>query len=138
MANEQLKKWYDDQYDDYDKRWRELGAKGKAGNILELLNGIDISQLVEVGAGDGSVLKVLIENNISGHYTALEISESGVKRIRENLGDKVNDVVRFDGLSIPFDDGQFDLAICTHVIEHVEETTFSTSRNKENFQIPDF
>jgi SAM-dependent methyltransferase len=45
-------------------------------------------------------------------YVGIDVEESG-----RNKSDKLTDV-QFDGISIPFDDEEFDACICTEVLEH--------------------
>ena len=51
---------------------------------------------------------------------AVEISDSGLARIRERRLPRLTEALKFDGYSLPFADGAFDLAVCSHVLEHVE------------------
>ena len=51
---------------------------------------------------------------------ALEISESGIKKIEERKLQTLKEIKLFDGYTIPHKDKSFTLATCSHVIEHVE------------------
>jgi ubiquinone/menaquinone biosynthesis C-methylase UbiE len=100
--------------------WRELGGKYKAQNILSVCRGRSFSRVLECGAGEGSILKFLDASNIASQLYAIEISDSGIEQIRKRRLAKLSEVRKFDGYSIPYPDRMFDMAYCSHVIEHVE------------------
>ena len=115
-----LKNAYDNFYVGKDEQWRLLSAKYKAQNIKDLCEKFQFQKILEVGAGDGSILKYLDESGFAPEIHALEISSSGVEQIGKiNLG-KVKSVQIFDGYHIPYEENEFDLVILSHVLEHVE------------------
>jgi ubiquinone/menaquinone biosynthesis C-methylase UbiE len=124
MSNEILsadvKSAYDDFYLGRDEQWRMLGAKYKALNILDVCRGYEFKKVLEVGAGDGSILRHLDAMNIFPEIHALEISQSGVDQINSRKLQSLKSVSVFDGYHIPFADNEFDLVILAHVLEHVE------------------
>jgi ubiquinone/menaquinone biosynthesis C-methylase UbiE len=111
---------YKDFYQHHDEAWRMLGAKYKARHIIEVCKGLTFTKVLEVGAGDGSVLKMLSESKFAAAYYAVEISESGVDYIRSRKIEGLQSVEVFDGYHLPFKDDEFDLVILSHVLEHVE------------------
>lgn len=111
---------YDSFYEKDDEGWRLLGAKYKVQHIIDVSKGYSFKNILEVGAGDGSILKLLAERDFAGQYSAVEISESGVERIRSLNIPKLKTVQVFDGYHLPFGDDEFDLVILSHVLEHVE------------------
>lgn len=111
---------YSNYYEVGASEWRRLGAQGKVGNIRRLCAGIRHSVVIEIGAGDGAVLRQLSEQNFAVKYFAVEVSESGVRAIFQEKISHLVDCKVFDGYEIPYADNQFDLAILTHVLEHVE------------------
>ena len=119
IANE-LKEKYDSQYSDNTEEWRRIGAIGKAQNIIDLTKGSEINNLIDVGAGDGNILSFLSEKNFCSDLTAVEISDSAIQQIKKKKIPGLIEIKPFDGYNLPFSDKQFDLAICSHVIEHVE------------------
>jgi ubiquinone/menaquinone biosynthesis C-methylase UbiE len=124
MADDKLsgnvKTAYDEFYKEHDDAWRMLGAKYKAQHIVEVCQGHQFTKVLEVGAGDGSILKLLSAQNFALEYHAVEISESGVQYIRSRNITNLKSVQVFDGYHLPFADDSFDLIILSHVLEHVE------------------
>jgi ubiquinone/menaquinone biosynthesis C-methylase UbiE len=115
-----VKTAYDEFYHSDNGDWRLLGAKYKAQHIIDVCKGHTFNCVLEVGAGDGSILKLLSEQNFAPKYAAVEISESGVARIKSLNIKGLNLVGVFDGYHLPFGDDEFDLVILSHVLEHVE------------------
>lgn len=124
MADDKLsgnvKTAYDEFYKTHDEAWRMLGAKYKAQHIIEVCKGRTFGKVLEVGAGDGSILKILSEQNFAPEYHAVEISDSGVEYIQSRNIGNLKSVQVFDGYHLPFADDSFDLIILSHVLEHVE------------------
>lgn len=120
MLSEEVKTAYDDFYNNNDVAWRMLGAKYKAQNIIEVCQSIKPKKILEVGAGDGSILHYLNEWNFGNELYALEIAQSGVDKIKERNLTHLKEVQTFDGYKIPYPDDSFDLIILAHVLEHVE------------------
>ncbi|QPH38162.1 class I SAM-dependent methyltransferase [Pedobacter endophyticus] len=120
MLSEEVKTAYDNFYADNDVAWRMLGAKYKAQNIVDVCTEIKPKKVLEVGAGDGSILHFLNEWNFAPELYALEIAQSGVDIINERKLTSLKDAQTFDGYTIPYEDDSIDLIILAHVLEHVE------------------
>ncbi|MXV51658.1 methyltransferase domain-containing protein [Pedobacter sp. HMF7647] len=115
-----IKTAYDGFYENHDDAWRMLGARYKAQNIADVCKGREFKKILEVGAGDGSILFFLGKWNFAPEMHALELSKSGVEQIKSRNIAKLHSVQEFDGYHIPFGDDEFDLVILSHVLEHVE------------------
>lgn len=120
MLSEDVKTAYDDFYTNSDVAWRMLGAKFKAKNIIEVCQSIKPKKVLEVGAGDGSILHYLNEWNFGEELYALEIAQSGVDLIKKRNLSRLKETQTFDGYKIPYPDDSFDLIVLAHVLEHVE------------------
>jgi ubiquinone/menaquinone biosynthesis C-methylase UbiE len=115
-----VKAAYDEFYHKHDVAWRMLGAKYKAQHIIDVCKAHTFSTVLEVGAGDGSILKLLSDQDFAPQYDAVEISDSGVELIKKAGIKNLRSVQEFDGYHLPFGDDSFDLIILSHVLEHVE------------------
>jgi SAM-dependent methyltransferase len=109
-----------DRYYDGPSEWRRLGALAKAENVLALCGGIPHESVLEIGAGEGALLARLAELGFGRWLHAAEISDSGVREIRARGIEGLSACERFDGESLPWPDGSFDLAVLSHVLEHAE------------------
>jgi methyltransferase family protein len=114
-----LQRNYDEYYAGVSE-WRELGAIDKASNILALCSSQQPATVLEIGAGEGAVLQRLADSGFGQRHYALEISASGVECIRSRRIASLVDCRVFDGYAVPYADATFDLAILSHVLEHVE------------------
>jgi SAM-dependent methyltransferase len=127
LAEEQIQEFYEQCYTpgvDGDKyrRWRELGAEGKADHVVSLVQraGLVAPRTVcEVGCGDGAVLGVLGRRGFGGERVGYEISASGVKLAAQRP--EVGGAFVFDGERLPVADDAYDLVFATHVLEHVPD-----------------
>lgn len=115
----QLQRNYDEYYAGVSE-WRELGAIDKASNVRALCGARVPATVLEIGAGEGSLLQRLADSGFGQRHYALEISASGVECIRGRRIPSLVECRRFDGYAVPYPDAAFDLAILSHVLEHVE------------------
>jgi ubiquinone/menaquinone biosynthesis C-methylase UbiE len=115
-----LKENYAGYYQDGQSEWRRLGALGKADNIVSLCNRLPQNSVIEIGAGEGAILQRLSELRFGEELYALEISLSGSNTIKQRQIPRLRECQVYDGYTVPYSDNRFDLAILSHVIEHVE------------------
>ncbi|MDR3246617.1 MAG: class I SAM-dependent methyltransferase [Prevotellaceae bacterium] len=118
-VRDDLQSEYENDYVEGQTEWRRIGAKGKFSNIITLTQGMTFEKILEVGAGDGSILK-LLDIGFASQLFALEISENGISTIKNRNIKNLIEAVKFDGYKIPYPDNFFDLLILSHVLEHVE------------------
>lgn len=159
----------DENYSNYfegerQQQWYELGAIGKATNIVDVCAALPVQSVLDIGAGSGAVLNRLANDAFPRakdiRWCAAEISESGLEVMRRRFAGRDNvSVSSFDGRALPFADDSFDLAILSHVVEHLEhpraalyearrvarhvyvevplEATFAVQRQRGDFQWDD-
>jgi SAM-dependent methyltransferase len=118
--SDQLKSNYEDYYEEGASEWRRLGALGKADNVVSVCRDLPRESVLEIGAGEGSVLARLSELGFGKQLYAVEISESGLEVIKHKNIPRLAECKLFDGYQIPYEDQRFDIAILSHVVEHVE------------------
>lgn len=112
-------------YDDYytsgsvDKK-RYIAAIQSVGHIKKMVDLTTCKSLLDIGAGNGSVIQAISSEEFDLDISAVEISQSGVEAINNRNIPRLKKVEKFDGYKINADDNQFDLGISVHVLEHVE------------------
>lgn len=115
-----------DDYDDYfystegELEWRRLSSIDKTKNIIALCSAVAHKNILEIGCGDGAILKRLSELQFGESLYGLEVSPTAIALTNEKSIDSLTECKPFDGYNIPYKDNTFDLAILTHVVEHVE------------------
>jgi len=100
--------------------WRRLGAVDKAANVVALCGALPHARVLEIGAGEGAVLARLAELRFAAELHALEVSEGAAELIRGLGIAGLASAAAFDGYAIPHAAQSFDLAILSHVVEHLE------------------
>ena len=104
-------------------RWRALGARNKSANVLALCGsaGLRPRTVVEIGCGDGALLHALATHGLAERYDGFELS-SPAARIAAGRGiPGAGRIESYDGERVPADAGAYDLAVLSHVLEHVPE-----------------
>jgi SAM-dependent methyltransferase len=102
-------------------RWRALGARSKAAHVETLLRraGLEPRSIAEIGCGSGDVLVELSRRGLSRVLDGFELSHRAAEIARSrNVARRVE---AFDGANVPAGTSEYDLAILSHVLEHVPE-----------------
>ena len=114
--------FYDEAYSSGSlSRWRELSAKGKADHVEELCRGLEPLRIVEIGCGDGALLAELSARGFADELSGYDISQAAVALARQRPIARLGALDTFDGRRLPVPDRAFDLAILSHVLEHVDD-----------------
>jgi SAM-dependent methyltransferase len=124
-----LGQFYDESYrrasaeGDRHMRWRQLSARGKADHAIELCAraGLAPRSVAEIGCGDGALLAELGARGLAGELHGFEVSEEAARIARTRGAPGLVGVSVFDGRRLPVDDNAFDVALLSHVLEHVPD-----------------
>ena len=102
-------------------RWRALGARSKAAHAFQLCNraGLFPTTLVEIGCGDGSLLAEL--SGLAAVVDGFELSPTAIELARKRGIPGARRLEAYDGTRVPAGDGAYDLAVLSHVLEHVPQ-----------------
>jgi SAM-dependent methyltransferase len=102
-------------------QWRALCAEGKADHVAALAGRLEQPprSVVEVGCGDGVLLAELAARGIGERRHGFEISARAVELAAGRP--EIERVERFDGTTLPAKDGEYDLGVLSHVLEHVPD-----------------
>ena len=122
LLGESYKNLYSDYYQNksHTVSKREISALQTTDTIGKIFNQLSIKKLIDVGAGEGSVLNNLFMKSVAQELHAVEISESGVQAIAAKNILPITNIHLFDGYKIPYSDKFFNVAISVQVLEHVE------------------
>jgi len=85
--------------------------------LLSLCRPLKMNQILDVGCGEGFTLNFICKNKVGKNCIGLDISTEAI-----NLGRKIHPgikLIKGNICKIPFKNNQFDLVICTEVLEHL-------------------
>jgi len=104
-------------------RWRALGARTKAAHARTLSTrvGLRPERVVEIGCGDGSLLQELAQVWPDATFDGFEISPSAIEIARSRGIPRAGRLEAYDGERVPAEAGAYDLAVLSHVLEHVPD-----------------
>jgi ubiquinone/menaquinone biosynthesis C-methylase UbiE len=99
---------------------RAISGRQTLSHLQLLLEHTSYPSILDVGAGDGSVLRELDRMGMAADLHAVEISSSGCDSIRQKQIASLRSVSQFDGYTIDAPDQAYTLGLAIHVLEHVE------------------
>jgi SAM-dependent methyltransferase len=104
-------------------RWRALGARSKAAHARSLCSraGVVPESIVEIGCGAGSLLLELAAVWPSARFDGFELSPPAIEIARGRGIPRVGRLEAYDGAVVPAEVGAYDLAVLSHVLEHVPD-----------------
>jgi SAM-dependent methyltransferase len=102
--------------------WRALGARAKADHVVALCARARVrpERVVEIGCGAGSVLAELAARGFAPRLHGFDLSAPAIEIARGHAVPNTTFDL-FDGAHVPAADGAYDLAVLSHVLEHVPE-----------------
>jgi len=101
--------------------WLGIGAIEKARSVRLLTRDLPIRSVLEIGCGTGALLEELDRGGFAERFYALEPSTSMYHHMRQrNAISRLVDAQSTTLAQSKFSDQRFDLAILSHVLEHVE------------------
>lgn len=101
--------------------WRETGARQKALNVVRVCRSLEVKSVLEIGCGTGAVLKMLEAMGFANVYAGIDVSFSAIQFARNSSSILFQHA--FVGLAgaLPFRNSAFDVAILSHVLEHLHD-----------------
>lgn len=123
MSEQQFYDSYYAHLDEAAHKWRDFSGAIKARNIINIASSVpNVRDILDIGCGTGAVLANLERLNYGEHYHAIDIAQPAVEATqRRHDISRLEEARTFDGRQIPYPDKRFDLAIMSHVVEHIAE-----------------
>ena len=84
-------------------------------------NGIRPEHLLELGCGTGAILRELRRRRVARHYYGVDYSSEAIHYLKSALPEVRCAVADITTSARLFDRDAFDVAICRHVLEHLED-----------------
>ncbi|MCY3615004.1 MAG: class I SAM-dependent methyltransferase [Bacteroidetes bacterium] len=116
--------------------WLRRGAGQKADSVEQLLrrNRIKPESVLELGCGTGAVIGELQRRGLAQHYYGIDYSATAITYLKTafpNIQCAVADVMETANV---FDEDSFDVVICSHIIEHLEDPVLFLQAIGRQFQ----
>ena len=101
--------------------WREMSARAKADHVLALASATAgrPARVLDIGCGDGALIARLAARQPRWEFAGVEIAERAVELARARCPQA--QITIYDGSSLPFERHAFELAVLSHVLEHVTD-----------------
>ncbi|KRP86999.1 SAM-dependent methyltransferase [Bradyrhizobium pachyrhizi] len=114
---------YEGVYSAQERDWRRVCAVDKADHIAGLLGAAaaKVGNVLEVGCGTGAVLARLSAIGVGRDFTGIDVVDPATNLEIDGAASAPFRWSSYDGVTIPFADGSFDLVYASHVLEHVPE-----------------
>jgi SAM-dependent methyltransferase len=101
--------------------------------IIAKIKKVSPLRLLDLGCGDGTFIKNIIEADVKGYFMGLDISSFMLQKAVNLLKDYQVDLITADGFGLPIkSDVKFDLIHLDSVLHHVIAKTRSQSRHLVN------
>lgn len=111
------KQAFDRQASTYDRDRNGSHARRQYAPVLNRIQELRFSNLLDVGCGTGELLKQLAAEHTDAHFTGVDLSEKMLDVAKGKLDETVG-LVLGDSEALPFDADSFDLVICNDSFHH--------------------
>lgn len=115
-SKERTEEYFNSTAADYDNSHDGRFVRCMYQEILNRMEHIQASRILDLGCGNGNVIALLREQRPASYY-GLDISQSMIREAKKRLGDQVTLDVG-DAEELPYENQSFDLIICNASFHH--------------------
>lgn len=99
--------------------WGDVREKILAERIIRRIKTNSIKRLADLGCGDGYLIYRLSRESKVKEFYAVDMSKIRLDRVKKSV--RRIKTIRADITDLPFDQGFFDVVVCSEVLEHVKD-----------------
>lgn len=96
-------------------------ARQQVTAVLTVVGGWRPRRVLDISAGAGAMLRLFGEQGFAKEYAATDISQLSVSFMNDHPFPGFVGATKASIEGLPYEDGSFDLAILSHVLEHVTD-----------------
>jgi len=96
-------------------------SKQHVAAVLEVVKDWRPRRVLDIGAGAGAMLRLLSEKGFAQEYAATDLSQLSVSFLNNHPFPGFVGATKAGADNLPYEDQSFDLAILSHVLEHVPD-----------------
>ena len=112
------------------EKWDEINhyETGKLELMLGLLNIKNGERVLDVGAGTGVLLPLLLKKTGGECITAIDIADKMIERAGQKFSGASIQFINADVMEYPFEKESFDHIVCYSVFPHLEKKSLAVER----------
>lgn len=116
-SKELTKEYFNKTAKNYDTMHDGKFVKCMYGEIFKRIKSAEPKRILDLGCGNGNILKMLEDNNVKANLYGLDLCENMIKECKKRLSNKVTLTVG-DSENLPYDDNEFDTVVCNASFHH--------------------
>ncbi|MHB1987835.1 MAG: class I SAM-dependent methyltransferase [Acidimicrobiales bacterium] len=83
--------------------------------------GLSPRSVLDIGCNDGSLARLMANSHLGENFTLCDVSPAAIDYVKSRPFPGLSDVAVSDAQALPFPDTTFDLAVLSHIVEHLPQ-----------------